>query len=266
VIAAATIRAQISQIENYQTAVNAFKDKYNCLPGDCINGTAFGFPPRGTFPGSGDGNGLIMSTQCGSSAYTPNTVFQADGETAVFWVDLSMAGLIDGAFTMATETDSGANTAFGTNQDLIGAAVGTYFPQGKIQGHYVYVFSIAGLNYFGIANVTGISSCSHDGYLTIGSDTGLTVQQAYAIDTKMDDGMPGTGKALAFGVLYGGWPGWAGYGGGSTTGDTNITGYDVVPSETSCFDNSLGNDTSQHYSTQINNGNGNNCALSFQFE
>jgi prepilin-type N-terminal cleavage/methylation domain-containing protein len=33
-ISAAAVRAQISQIERYQTAVNAFRDKYSGLPGD----------------------------------------------------------------------------------------------------------------------------------------------------------------------------------------------------------------------------------------
>ena len=34
-IHSAEIRATISQIEKYNTAVNTFRTKYNCLPGDC---------------------------------------------------------------------------------------------------------------------------------------------------------------------------------------------------------------------------------------
>jgi prepilin-type N-terminal cleavage/methylation domain-containing protein len=49
-IAAAAVRAQISQIEKYQTAANAFRGKYGYLPGDIPNpyATQFGFQSRGS--------------------------------------------------------------------------------------------------------------------------------------------------------------------------------------------------------------------------
>src|SRR5476649_123700 len=52
-IAAAQIRAQISQIEKYQTAVNTFRGKYGYLPGDIPNNaaTACGFAARGQYAG-----------------------------------------------------------------------------------------------------------------------------------------------------------------------------------------------------------------------
>ena len=45
-INAAAIRAQISQIEKIQTAVNTFRGKFNALPGDMGTAIAnqFGFP------------------------------------------------------------------------------------------------------------------------------------------------------------------------------------------------------------------------------
>src|ERR1039458_6521771 len=60
-INAAAIRAQIAQIEKYNTAVRTFQTKFNALPGDmnATTATAFGFAARGTFAGQGDGNGLI---------------------------------------------------------------------------------------------------------------------------------------------------------------------------------------------------------------
>jgi len=63
-IRAAVVRAQLSQIEKYNTAVNTFYGKYGALPGD-IPGTAasgFGFAKRGTgagIGGLGDSNGSI---------------------------------------------------------------------------------------------------------------------------------------------------------------------------------------------------------------
>src|SRR5271155_5108691 len=59
-IRAAAVRAQVAQIEKYNTAVNTFKGKFGYLPGD-INAAAaaqFGFAARGANPGQGDGNGL----------------------------------------------------------------------------------------------------------------------------------------------------------------------------------------------------------------
>src|ERR1700751_5263987 len=60
-IRAAEVRATISQIEKYKTAVNTFPGKYNATPGDmnASTATAFGFATRGTNAGQGDGNGVL---------------------------------------------------------------------------------------------------------------------------------------------------------------------------------------------------------------
>src|SRR5579883_3383059 len=60
-IDAAARRAQISQIEKYNTAVHTFQVKYGYLPGDIPDpyATNFGFASRGSSQGSGDGDGMI---------------------------------------------------------------------------------------------------------------------------------------------------------------------------------------------------------------
>src|ERR1039458_8026084 len=100
-ISAASVRAQISQIEKYQTAVNTFRGKYGYLPGDIPDpyATQYGFQPRGWRPhGEGDGNGLI-------EGLTPGCCYGGDlygsGEPLMFWEDLSSAGLINGTFNTA---------------------------------------------------------------------------------------------------------------------------------------------------------------------
>lgn len=50
-IRAADIRQTGSLIEKLDTAVNIFRNKYDCLPGDCLNATQFGFAANG----NGDG-------------------------------------------------------------------------------------------------------------------------------------------------------------------------------------------------------------------
>ena len=94
-IAAATIRAQLTQIEKYNTAVHTFQVRYNALPGD-INANAaaqLGFLNRSGTAGDGDGDDRIFGGNGGGMGQ-----FGADGEIVLFWSDLSSAGLIEGGF------------------------------------------------------------------------------------------------------------------------------------------------------------------------
>jgi prepilin-type N-terminal cleavage/methylation domain-containing protein len=104
-IAAAGVRATISQIEKYTTAVNIFRDKYGGLPGDLNASLAsqFGFAARGTFAGEGDGNGVIEGVTSNAAGQNSGMVGNI-GETSMFWVDLSHANLIDGSFNTASST------------------------------------------------------------------------------------------------------------------------------------------------------------------
>ncbi len=99
-INAAGVRAQISQIDKYNAAVNTFQGKYGYLPGDIPDPVAsqYGFGARGGgAQGEGDGNGLIEGIIGGG-------IGQGGGETAMFWVDLSTAQLIEGGFNSAAST------------------------------------------------------------------------------------------------------------------------------------------------------------------
>ena len=109
-----------------------------------------------------------------------------------FWVDLSTAHLIDQSFNKASETVS------------TGAAIASLIPTAKIgNGNYIYVYNYTSVNYFGISAVI-----PYPGTTTIGgvidSNPGLTVAQAAAIDSKIDDGLPQTGNVLA---QFINWPG-----------------------------------------------------------
>ena len=183
------VNATISQIGKYNSAANAFQQKYGAMPGD-INAqaaTAYNFAPRGTGRGMGNGDGIIEAP--GGQYGTRNGY----GETAMFWVDLSTASLIEGTFNTANSTTLPGSDVTGSGLDL-------YFPQAKLgQGNYVYVWSggIGGLiansagdgfNYFGISAVSKIQVSVNPGGLF--SSPGLSVKQAYSMDSKMDDGLP----------------------------------------------------------------------------
>lgn len=282
-ISAAYIRAQMSQIEKYQTAVHTFQTKYNCLAGDCTNaqdaGLAYvqGYSPG---PGYGDGNGILQGYDIATALTTPVSGLEVEvGEPALFWAQLSGAGLIDGSFTLAAQGDPGCealvttvSTLNGTHQGCTDRTIANYMPVAKIgtSGVYVCAYSFGSTNYFSVVALREIGT-DEGGDSPMGSpqNPGLTVQQAYAIDTKMDDGLPLSGHVITqmptnyidAGTLS--YPG-SGNTNGISGAPDNAT--PVMGDSTTCYDNNNGAEPVQHYSTQIDGGNDNNCALSFPFQ
>ena len=96
-IRAAAVRATITQIEKYNTAVNTFRGKYGYLPGDIKDpeASSFGLTARGQYAGQGDGNGVIEG--CTNNAPSCNAGFlEGAGETVMFWKDLTPANVLKG--------------------------------------------------------------------------------------------------------------------------------------------------------------------------
>lgn len=256
-IRAAGERATVTQVERFNQAVNTFFGKYGALPGDLNEQVAkqFGFTPRGQYAGQGDGNGVLE----GASYDIPNNNYgwiEGVGETSMFWVDLTTANglnvnLVDGSFSTASPTANPPG-------NVTGSALNDYFPSAKIGGgnsFYVYsnTYSSGGnsINYFGLSAVTTIASSLNGCVWCIGSNPGLTVKQAYDIDKKIDDGLPGTGTVLAQyldAVSFG----------GTGPGDAPNA---ATASSTTCYDTTSGN-----YSVTQNGGAGINCALSFKMQ
>jgi prepilin-type N-terminal cleavage/methylation domain-containing protein len=268
-ISAAAVRAQISQIEKYQTAVNTFRVKYGYLPGDIPDPAAssFGLAARRGTPAQGDGDGVIVGNFCDwCSGY--NGITEGYGETGLFWVDLNTAGLIDGGF----------NTALGTGAapaaDITGTTIDLYLPKAKIgNGNYVYVYSSTyfisstwtslGVNYFGLSAVNNIPFAT--GLAKMRSTANLPVSIAYAIDSKMDDGLPQSGRVMAW-FLNGGQY-WAdGTWADGIVGEPLPYSGSLAPLSTTCYDNNSVNNGVTKYSMGQNNGAGRNCALSFRFQ
>lgn len=261
-IEAAAVRAQVAQLEKYHTATNTFRGKYGYLPGDIPDPAAsrFGFKTRGIYAGEGDGNGILAGISTDGAGSDQGNK-EGAGELALFWVDLSTAGLIDGAFSTAVATAlAGA--------DVTGASIGNYFPAAKIGlGNYVYAWSggtgccpwvYTGINYFGVSATNNIASSTNFGKAT--STPGLSVQQAYNIDKKMDDGYPQSGSVMAIYLNVD--PYWTdGYNSMSHPASTAAT----AGSSTTCYDNGNVAGT-QKYSMAQNGGSGVNCGLSFRFQ
>jgi prepilin-type N-terminal cleavage/methylation domain-containing protein len=264
-ISAAGVRAQVTQIEKYNTAANTFREKYGYLPGDIppAQVTQFGFtvvPTRAGTQGRGDGNGVIEGYNYqGAEIFDIST----SGETAFFWEDLSAnSHLIEGTFSAAVDAEESTNTAL-------------LIPQAKLgNGNFVYVYAANGTNYFGLSNVANTIGAA--GVISAtGNSPGLTVLQAYAIDTKVDDGFPQTGNVKA---NYQNWNLFASYVNGAVWaaggGAAGVSGTAATAgSSTTCYDNSNTSagtpgvsGATQHYSIEMNNGANNNCALSFKMQ
>jgi prepilin-type N-terminal cleavage/methylation domain-containing protein len=260
-IHAAAVRAQITQIEKFNSAVNTFQGKYGALPGDIKDpdATNFGFAPRGQYTGEGDGNG-ILEGNAGDSQGSDSGLYQLSGETGLFWVDLSKAGLIENTFTEATATSGGNVTVTASNLD-------GYFPQSKLgRGNYVYVWSggwgsavgnADGMNYYGIIANPHFDNCP----TCMGGFLGMTVQEAASIDQKMDDGLPMSGSVVALALLDVS-PYWAGANVSNAPPFTSA----ISPNANTCFDNGGVNGAVEQYSVEIGNGANVNCALSFRFQ
>jgi prepilin-type N-terminal cleavage/methylation domain-containing protein len=192
----AKIRSLMSEIDQIKSAATTFQTKYGELPGaftqaESIWGSDASCPwtPANTTPKTatcnGDGNGKV-----GDPNSTP-----ARQKPFRFWQQLANAGLWKGQFT-GTPT-SGNTTDFY-------AIVGVNIPPVKMSpdmGYFVNFYYAAswgnwwfGGNYGNFIEVGEpyLEKCSFCYF----AYPFLTPQQAFAIDSKYDDGMPATGLIM----------------------------------------------------------------------
>lgn len=180
-IRAAELRSVTTEFTRYTTAMGSFRDKYFALPGDMTNATSF-WNAAATCPGvaatavagacNGDGNGLMTN-----GAATSNEIFGA-------WEQLAFAGLIEGSFT----GNSGDATAAGFT-----TIIGTNIPRSKL--------SNVGWFLFGWGNITIADPNLFDGNygnaIQLNGPPPLKPEEAWNIDTKLDDGRPATGSVVS---------------------------------------------------------------------
>lgn len=196
-IRAAELRSVTTEYARYVSSVQMFRDKYFALPGDFRDSTRFWGRLNGNAdcvsnssaaiatPGACDGNGsgLLDDASAGN----------VSGETTQLWRQLSIAGLAEGSYTGITGA-AGRNDCplaiscprsrfsnAGWSARYIGNFGGDAFRYALDYGHYFH---------FG-------------GYISNGEMAGtlLKPEEAWNIDLKADDGMPGQGKIV---IRY--WP------------------------------------------------------------
>jgi prepilin-type N-terminal cleavage/methylation domain-containing protein len=187
-IRSAEISATVKQVQNFNAAVATFRTKYNAIPGDMGYSIAesFGFnvtgaPGSTAAPGFRDGNFIITDSSSGTEPY---------GETLLFWQDLRKANLISdisdpGTFNSATH----AATTVTQLQSFLPAA-----KVGKNNHFIVFGLPSEGLNYYQIIRMEGFNAAT-PAYTNL--NLGLSGNQAFNIDAKLDDGRPNTGIVTA---------------------------------------------------------------------
>jgi len=162
----ARTRKAMGELEAYTTATNAFKLKYNCLPGDCATATSFGFDSNG------NGDGQVY-------------------EFTQYWRQLGQAGFISKVYS-GTATPGSYNYGGGAATYMIG----TDIPRSAIKD-FIGVFVRYARNEPGDyqqwsmkANIYALSQGNmYENEGGIRSRTDI-----YPIDVKYDDGMGGTGR------------------------------------------------------------------------
>ena len=179
-IRAAAIHQEVSRLTSYETAFYTFTLKYNAIPGDFNQPGIIGGVTVGHY---GDGNGIIDNFAVFGNS--------SPSEGAYAWEHLSKAGLIEGNYD--------GNFSLGNFHCAAGVTCpGTPFNQTAVpflgwpfQGGYALLYGSPLL-----AASTNITMMLLNGN-NLNATTGmLTVDQAYAIDAKLDDGVAYSGRVL----------------------------------------------------------------------
>jgi prepilin-type N-terminal cleavage/methylation domain-containing protein len=201
-IRASDLRSVVSDLARFRQAIGDFQTKYGSLPGDMYNAESFWgsdvscpatptntVPKTATCNGNGDGYisaagspGSLAPTVGSPGAVTDYELFRA-------WQHLADAGMIDGAYTGVPGPGGTAEHDPGIN-----------CPRSKLGGGYDIQFMgpfVGNPGWFDGDYGTKIGVGAQR--IPFGVDNPLfTPAEALSIDTKLDDGLPGTGNIRPF--------------------------------------------------------------------
>ena len=210
----AELRQVLSEESKLVTAVNTFKIKYNCVPGDCANATTF-FGTAADCTGAttlttsgtcnGDGDGKIcgpFGDPCGAEGGSLEYMYVAHHLQLANLINLPLTtpGNNTIKYSGFTKQIPGSNI-FGSNA-LSGIGwEARYVPTSTIgvSGLYWFCGSYAfssGANQWFFAG-TSINGPLGSNNFTVPGAVFLTGNDAYNLDTKIDDGKPATGILLS---------------------------------------------------------------------
>jgi prepilin-type N-terminal cleavage/methylation domain-containing protein len=178
-IRAAELRSIVTEFQHYQTAVQTFRSTYFALPGDMPNATDFWGAAHdtpatckttvgtGTQTCNGDGDGTLSS-------------ITGSFENARAWQHLANAGLISGSYTGVRSTPIIAGSETAASKLTNGAWWWGY--------NYTGLYGKTDILTLELARIT-VNSWPNQGV--------ISAEEAWGIDTKMDDGRASTGRFMA---------------------------------------------------------------------
>ncbi|MCA0371426.1 MAG: prepilin-type N-terminal cleavage/methylation domain-containing protein [Proteobacteria bacterium] len=181
----ANVQKTIQDLKSFDAAGITFKDTYRALPGDMRNASTR-LPNCTATPCATNGNG---DRKIGGDL--ANSPIIATDEEFTFWSHLSAAGLISASIQPTT------NLMFGEGQ-----------PETPINGGYRMWGYYNGLfwttNNISSRHVLWMSDKYSDDFGTATSQDqdSIPCRLSRQVDTKMDDGMPVTGRVMVWGACY----------------------------------------------------------------
>lgn len=184
-IRASELRAFTTQYQGIKTALDSFKDKYGWIPGDMPDATNY-------WPAAAAGAACIttasMTATCngnGDKLITdPGIGGQVSNELWRFWQHLALAGFIQGSY----DGISGGGAYYWINSK-------TNAPLGKINNSGWFTYNW-GSGAMGAGWYNGnYANTLEFGTMNGGDASGVVFKpsELWNIDTKIDDGKPGTG-------------------------------------------------------------------------
>lgn len=191
-IRGAELRAVVSEYQRYLSATQSFRDKYMAIPGDMTNATSFwgkdntncsGNTGTAATPGTCNGNGDGTVTLTGTAG--------APTEGVQFWKQLALAGLVEGTYTGIIGSGSTFHLIPGTN-----------VPASRVTNSG---WMVNNWNAIGISDTEAFGGFDYGNHYGFGgtrvnsTTTGqiLKPEEAWSIDTKLDDGKPSYGRVIA---------------------------------------------------------------------
>jgi hypothetical protein len=204
-IHASELRAVITQHDKIIASIRTFQAKYNCLPGDCKNAETF-WASDASCPGT-IANSVPKQATCNGNGDGFIGKYSVDlWESFRSWQQLANAGLIAGQYA-GTYTPGNGYGDYTTNEL---STPGVNVPAGPIAGsgfsmEYCPATDVclgaAWWSGYDYQHVLWFGQFSQTGYVT--NWPVVSAGDAFAIDQKSDDGLPGSGHLVSM------TPGWA---------------------------------------------------------
>lgn len=180
-IRSSRISSVISDVQGFKTAVNAFQKTYYTLPGDLTNSSSLWT--------TGTGSGQVIAA-CANNGDGDRRIENANGpEYLCAWQHLALGGFIPGTYT-GTENGATPKVTGGTNA-----------PESKVEGAtYIMIYFDSTAMGWTIPKDANYVVFGSNGDASTLARTAITVNEAWTIDSKADDGVASTGDILGNGA------------------------------------------------------------------